>query len=798
MRPFSFDEGFEEGDPFQFWTSNASHTVHHAGLSDERASSGRSSFKLDVTFEEDGYAYWYIPLRVPAVGKLHLSGDLWVTRADGAEVALGTNVSLSPAPVYGVNVLEHLGSPSDGWIAQQSDLVSDSAATAAELTQQHLGVSGVADVGVWTTRVGLFTYAKKGGRVTVYVDNVRISGSVPEQDAYQRHVASAWKAYLDRAAKAVADKVSSVAGYRIHGLDPDYESFVRVSKARMSKILEHVEERGYPTAEEMFELNQLAAVVGFVGEQERQLVENPDRTFVVYPWEPITDERILPRTYPIPAGLPASVSIQACRGEFEPASFVVRALKPLAGVEIAGTDLVGPDGKKIPSSAVDVRLVKSWYQAGRHVWDVDGRMLVPELLLKDDQLIKVDLSTERNYVRVMLGQKSEYIEISTPGAKIPKGAVLVDSKTLMPFDLQVGTNMQVWMTVHVPQDAAPGHYTGSMTVTAGDAESKVAVHLEVLPFDLAPSVLEYAVYYRGKLTSDPVESVGSEWKTPEQYRLELENMRDHGILYPTLYQRYDEALLGHSLQIREEVALPTDRLYVLGQGTGRPTDPAALALLADRVGAWKAFVDSYGYDKVFFYGIDEARGEALLAQRDAWNTVRENGGKMFVACHEGDVALVGDTLDVAVLSGLFKMKEVLKWHERGKRVLMYSNPQVGLEEPALYRRNYGLLLLQHEYDGAMDYAYQDGFEDIWNDFDSRSYRDHVFAYPASEGVIDTVQFEGFREAVDDVRYVSTLARLHGWSRGEAAEWVRAQMRNGSSPAEIRMRVVESIAGRAKE
>lgn len=32
-------------------------------------------------------------------------------------------------------------------------------------------------------------------------------------------------------------------------------------------------------------------------------------------------------------------------------------------------------------------------------------------------------------------------------------------------------------------------------------------------------------------------------------------------------------------------------------------------------------------------------------------------------------------------------------------------------------------------------------------------------YPTVNGVVDTIQWEGFREAVDDVRYVSTLVRL---------------------------------------
>jgi hypothetical protein len=56
----------------------------------------------------------------------------------------------------------------------------------------------------------------------------------------------------------------------------------------------------------------------------------------------------------------------------------------------------------------------------------------------------------------------------------------------------------------------------------------------------------------------------------------------------------------------------------------------------------------------------------------------------------------------------------------------------------------------------MNYAYQHAFGDIWNDFDHPKYRDHVFAYPVTNGVIRTVQWEGFREAVDDVRYLTAV------------------------------------------
>lgn len=43
--------------------------------------------------------------------------------------------------------------------------------------------------------------------------------------------------------------------------------------------------------------------------------------------------------------------------------------------------------------------------------------------------------------------------------------------------------------------------------------------------------------------------------------------------------------------------------------------------------------------------------------------------------------------------------------------------------------------------------------------DHPTYRDHNLTYPTADGVIDTLAWEGFREAVDDVRYLTTLENL---------------------------------------
>jgi hypothetical protein len=233
-------------------------------------------------------------------------------------------------------------------------------------------------------------------------------------------------------------------------------------------------------------------------------------------------------------------------------------------------------------------------------------------------------------------------------------------------------------------------------------------------------------------------------------------MKAHDVLYPTCYQGYDERLLRRTLRLRAEAGLPAGPFFSLGISTGNATDPAQLAAKKAEVRKWLKLIRQYGYTDLYVYGLDEARGERLRSQRAAWQAVQEAGGKTFVAGYLGTFEAMGRLLNCLVFAGPPRADEAANWHSVGSRIFSYANPQVGVEEPETYRRNFGLLLWKAGFDGAMDYAYQHAFGHIWNDFDDPRYRDHVFAYPTVEGVIDTLAWEGFREAVDDVRYLATL------------------------------------------
>jgi hypothetical protein len=436
-----------------------------------------------------------------------------------------------------------------------------------------------------------------------------------------------------------------------------------------------------------------------------------------------------------------------CPGEFESLSAVVYANTGLEGLRVSASPLRGPTGLLDPS-CVDARLVKWWWQGaiadmgGNHAVEYNPkRVLTAELLLRDDALVRVD--ERRNRLR----SAGTYLPCSGQTSVRLKGARPMDAATLQPVDLPAGTSREFVLTVRVPTGTRAGAYEAVVTFLCAQGTSTLPLRVAVRPFDLEPSRLTYSLYYRGRLSDDGKPTVASDTKSARQYRCEIADMRDHGVLCPANYQGLGD--LRRALRIRRTEGLPSGGFYTLAAGHS-----------PKEVRRWMHLCREFGYDEVYFYGADEAEGEALLAQRADWQGVQRAGGRTFVATYKRSRAYetMGSLLNLAVVSGMPDAETAKAWHCVGSQCFAYLCPQVGVERPEVYRRNFGLVLWKAGYDGAMDYAYQHAFHHVWNDFDDRDYRDHVFAYPTINGVVGTLQWEGFREAVDDVRYVTTLEK----------------------------------------
>jgi len=400
---------------------------------------------------------------------------------------------------------------------------------------------------------------------------------------------------------------------------------------------------------------------------------------------------------------------------------------------------------------LDLKLVKVWYQAGVELGEVNEQILTPELLLNDDDFVRVDKRRRQNTLR----------DIDAPQ----------DADELRPVPIPAAEARQFWLTVHIPPDAGPGTYEGSIRIRLeGVGEHDVPVRLQVLPIELRPPALHYGIYYRGVLSDTHTPGVvSSELKTERQLKAELRDLQTHGILYPDVYQqgglRADGSLdveqLDRYLDIRDRVGLPRDKLFYNGSSVGARESEKDLEQLVEFCRQLIAWARQRGFEDVYFFGSDEAFGEELAAQRVAWRRVRELGGRMAVACSTGFFDLVGDLLDLPIVARM-SPDDVASVHDLGHRICNYSMPQGGEEQPFKYRYFYGHWLLRSGMNGSRTYAYQHAFglgESMgrpWDDFDNVIYRPHMTTYPTVDGIVGTLQWEGVRAAVDDVRYATTL------------------------------------------
>lgn len=497
------------------------------------------------------------------------------------------------------------------------------------------------------------------------------------------------------------------------------------------------------------QLRKVEGIESYARAVKRTHAEEGARITVV---SPVSDVMVLPRDPYVRGEIARELSIAATPGEYEPASFVITATRSIGGLTIVPTDLKSEKFTIPSSSCLDLKFVKCWYQ-GFEAWyglrarDNDGnvrKVLVPELLLNDDDLVRVDLDRQEQQIRLLSGDgQARYVSITDPAAQPWTDGQVRDSDQLQPLNLPAGTNKQIWITVKVPDDAPRGRYTSTLQIKSTSGfKSDVKLHVDVLPFKLAPPGYTSSMFYTGS-----------------RYAVDLKNLAEHGIANAAIfrYPGMTDAALREVLEVRKNLGLLGQPLYfyerALSLEQAQWTDVEQVKRVVE-------LARSGGASDVYFYGLDEAGGEKLLEQRPYWKAVHDAGGKILAAggARQGNRELVGDLLDVLVSAYRPRKTDADAWHALGKRIWNYANPQGGVENPEIWRRNYGLLLWRENFDGACTWTDAAGTGNPWNDFDfaAGNYRDQTFVYPSANGVINTIALEGYREGVDDVRYMTTL------------------------------------------
>lgn len=492
-------------------------------------------------------------------------------------------------------------------------------------------------------------------------------------------------------------------------------------------------------------------------------------TYHVVP--PLSPAMRLDDVYPVDGRPGGSVNIIAAQDEYEPASFVIYSFVDLDRVELTVSDLKAGNGATFPAANLDLKVVKVWYQNGNgwfsYFSDV-GLSLVPELLLNDEKLIRVDAETKGNFARVRHqdGERDVWIsaprEIDVPFNHYDPG--FADAKKLQPVSLQAGRFKQFFLTAHVTAQTPPGIYRGGIKVTAaGHPAVTIPVTLRVLPFQL-PLPKTYL-----EPDKDLMVSLMGSWPKlkPDHpaFMPTLKNLRRHNLLHtgPGIHAR-SPAEVADMVEPMKQAGFQTrpiisrHSLTWVGTHDGTPYTFDQLMHYKRAAAAWRGFyLRHFGHTDVYVNIGDEPTATWVMKTRRLWRVIHEQGLKVHLAGHDHLFTKAGYILDNHAAAGAPSDAENARTrHAVGHGyVSFYANQHNGSENPDFSRRQHGMLSYLTGYSAVHNYAFYYG---PWNDLAMPLYKPMVLAYPISDGLVDTLAWEGFREAIDDVRYATELLR----------------------------------------
>ncbi|MDF2670010.1 MAG: hypothetical protein K0R67_2316 [Paenibacillus sp.] len=533
--------------------------------------------------------------------------------------------------------------------------------------------------------------------------------------------------------------------------------------------------------------------------------------FIIYDAPALSPDKRLPDNLPQDGTISDQLSIISAQGEFEAASFVLAPLSDVSSVTFSANELTG-EGGTIPASAVDLRVVKTWYQGGT-AWqsyfaDNSKQVLVPELLLHDENLVTVDHNRKGNSLRIDYPTGSQYVDISNnPVTKFNSyDEPVEDSPTLLPIALKQGESKQMWLTLKVPSQTPAGFYTGTIDITAnGVSAGSLTLNIRVLPFELPDPKTYYDVnkdfyvmlYHQSRVKEHLVLAKGNTALVETKLLNDYRNLAEHNVLNVPgpLYSVSDRATFTRQLELMQQAGLKLDPLfgvkqvfppydifnkytgYLAAKTTYEANPTAANKLAMDNlytawrngVNAQKAALDEawdyvsnlVGHTNLYFDGWDEPSWTMLQFQQEMWQYMQDKGAKVFSTGHENHFQLeVKENFLNTVGEPTREKADV--WHSFGedKLITNYAYPHTGPENPDLTRQRHGMWTYKANYDATYNYIFYEGPPNIWNDNSiAEEFRNFNLVYPTKTDLIDTIAWEGYREGIDDIRYATKLKQL---------------------------------------
>jgi hypothetical protein len=354
---------------------------------------------------------------------------------------------------------------------------------------------------------------------------------------------------------------------------------------------------------------------------------------------------------------------------------------------------------------------------------------------------------------------------STNYEKLP--IVSDDAGSLQPVVLNENEFKQFMVTLGIPKSARDGQYEGAITLTAdGKAFGSVPMLVRVLPFELPLPRTYYDLdkeFFHNQS--------GARTMNPDIVR----NLVNHNNLHlcgrPEI-NVFNPARVEEDVKLLKDLGVSFSALFRIATMANLAVWSAQPALSQQRqLEVLKAKIDKtaeltkklFGHTEFYSYGIDEGGPAVVRAQRAAWETAHEAGGKIQVSTHARSRLLYA--LDYMWQPGSptdWRSEEAKRFHAMNPDSVVgwYCDPHGGPENPDYARRLYGLQPYKAHYDAVGNHAWWKPCQ--WNDIAQNfepTYRNLNIVYLTRGGVLDTLQWEGVREGLDDVRYATKMKEL---------------------------------------
>jgi hypothetical protein len=422
---------------------------------------------------------------------------------------------------------------------------------------------------------------------------------------------------------------------------------------------------------------------------------------------------------------------------------------------------ISADSRRLPPElSIEVFLVRSRLKPGLGQYR-EALATVPELLLKDDSPL-VDSYRQgwrlknRHLVRSYRYQPAE---VRTTGSVV---------STENSFFLRVSSQAPLPAAVYQAQ---------LILVVDGGSEEVLDVTITVLPFSLQAPSRDLVCWFRGSL-----DEKNSQHYLPEAvYRNQLRHIRDSGFTSIAL----GETKLRHAkraLAILEELGFSRNVILV-------PPFPQPRTNLQSSQFCIHYYVSDepelHPETAAQFhrYRYDQA---SELGYPTFASIVQHNTLQRFLP--EGDLPGMPSKVSLYVANNLETLQHLSAFPPPHAPAELYLYWMAHMEKPLVHRLLAGAYLWKSRAAGISPYCYQHRVSPPYSAFaadapwepdfkplgKSHDFRPHMACYPCTSGSISTLQWEGMREGIIDLRYLETLATNLAQAEAAASPQVARQ------------------------